>query len=767
MKIIGGRLVERYIIGAILPYLGLSLLLLTFVILAQQAGKFVEIIGSANPSFEAVADITLGLIPNILIFTLPMSVLIGTATGLSKLGSDSELIAMRAAGVGTWRFVSPVLLLGLVFTLLTLYVGFEVAPRASTLLRDAALKVALAKIESPIQPHTFNTEMPGKLIYVREGDKARGQWGRVFIHWQDEGRETRLITSRSGRLDVTGEQTELVLNDAVVTTLPSKQGTAAAVNSEQIVSESSAEFRLRLNTGRNTLIKKFQERRVEIDELNWRELTEKLRKAEGAEKATLLRAINKRLALCCAPLAFALLGAGFGGRQKRLGRGQAFLLSIGAMLVYYLVLLGGEHLSRSGLLPPQVGVWLATCMALVVALLALLFNERSISGGIHTQLFTPANSTGSVNSKGRRARNSIILGLLDRSLIRAVFLNFALAYASLLFIFLIFTLFELLRFISGSEWRLVSLYLLYLVPLASMNLVPIGLLVSVLITYAILARRNEIVVWWASGQSLYRLSLPTMLFSLLVSVALGLLQENILPQANRRQESYRAQIRNGVNRAMTPSGTQWLAVPDSKRLYSYKYAEGAQSLLTPVSYEFDADGVHLKRLILGREARWKESGELEFLSAEVLEIDKQNLGGISRLEKYSLAEVIPAQSFKPLLNKPSELNSKVLSEYIKTLKNVRPDEINSLRIALYRRAADICTPLILALIGIPFGVLFGRRSAFWALGAAIIIGLLLWGSASAFQQLGNYRLLPPSLAAWAAPLIFTALGLLLFSRART
>ena len=764
MKRSGGRLVERYIIAAILPYFGLSLLLLTFVILAQQAGKFVEILGSADPSFEAVADIALGLIPNILIFTLPMSVLIGTATGLSKLGSDSELIAMRAAGVGPWRFVSPVLLLGFLFTLLTLYIGFEIAPGASSLLRDAALKVALSKIESPIQPHTFNTEMPGKVVYVREGDKDRGQWGRVFIHWQDEGRELRLITSRSGRLDVTGEQTELVLTDAVVTTLPSEKGRDAN-NSPQIVTESSAQFRLRLNTGRNALLKRFQERRVEIDELDWRELAGKVKTAEKAEKVVLLTAINKRLALCFAPLAFALLGAGFGGRLKRTGRGQAVLLSIGAMLLYYLVLLGGEHLSRSGTLPPQVGSWLATGLAMVVGLISLFINERNVSGGIHTRLLTPP--TGDVHAKAGRARNSMILGLLDRSLLRAVSLNFLLAYVSLLFIFLIFTLFELLRFISSSEWRLVLLYLLYLVPLASMSLVPIGLLVAVLVTYAILARRNEVIVWWASGQSLYRLSLPTIFFSLLVSVAMGLLQENVLPQANRRQENYRAQIRGGLNRAMTPTGVQWLAVPDTRRLYSYKYSPDGQSLLTPVAYEFDSEGIHLKRLITGKEGIWKGVNELDFQSAEIVEIGKESIGGIKSAAQYSFAETTPPQSFKPLLNKPSELNSKVLSEYIRTLKNVKPDEITALRIALYRRSADIATPVILALIGIPFGVFFGRRSAFLALGAAIVIGLLMWASASAFQQLGNHRLLPAALAAWAAPLIFTALGLLLFSRART
>lgn len=773
MRLFGGRLIERYIIAAILPYFGLSLLLLTFVILAQQAGKFVEILGSADPSFEAVADIALGLIPNVLIFTLPMSVLIGTATGLSKLGSDSELIAMRAAGVGTWRFVSPVLLSGVVFTLLTLYIGFEIAPRASTLLRDAALKVAISKIESPIQPHTFNTEMPGKVVYVRDGDKARGQWGRVFIHWQDEGRELRLITAKSGRLDTTGEQTELVLTDAVVTTLPAEQkdkkekGNDAA-HSAQIVTESSAQFRLRLNTGRNALLKKFQERRTEIDELDWRELLDKVRETPpGTEKVLLLTALNKRLALCFAPLAFALLGAGFGGRLKRLGRGQAVLISLGAMLLYYLVLLGGEQLSRSGMLSPLIANWLATGLAAIIGCVSLLLNERNVSGGIHARLLGSAGSSASRAARAGRARNSVLLGLLDRSLLQAVFFNFLMAYVSLLLIFLIFTLFELLRFISGSEWRLVLLYLFYLVPLASMSLVPIGLLVSVLVTYAILARRNEVVVWWGSGQSLYRLSLPTILFALLMSVGLGLLQENVLPQANRRQEAYRAQIRGGLNRAMTPTGIQWLAVPGAQRLYAYRYGDDGQTLLAPVIYEFDPDGIHLQRLISGEGGVWKESNLLELRRAQIAEIGRSNTAGIKRVEHYQFAETTPAQSFKPLLNKPSELNSKVLSEYIRTLKNVRPDEITGLRIALYRRSADIATPIILALIGIPFGVFFGRRSAFWALGAAIVIGLLMWGSASAFQQLGNLKLLPAALAAWATPLIFTALGVILFSRART
>lgn len=768
MKTNGGRLIERYIVTAILPYFGLSLLLLTFVLLAQQAGKFVEILGSTEASLDAVADLALGLIPNILIFTLPMSMLIGTATGLSRVGSDSELIAMRAAGVGTWRIVTPVLLLGVVFTLLTLYVGFEIAPKATQLMRRAALKVTLAKIESPIQPNTINTEMPGKVIYVREGDKALGQWERVFIHWREGEGDLRLITARSGRIDVTGDQTELVLTDAVVTTLPSKpQPPVQVANSAQIVTESSAQFRIRLNTGRNALLKRFQERASEIDELHWREILNRARKATGPEKLSLLGGLNKRLALCFATLAFSLLGVGLGGRTRRVGRGQAVLASLGAMLLYYLILLGGEQLSRSGALPPLLGSWLATAVALVAGLTLLFLGERRLFGWRHARPTILSLETGSTQANRRSARSSILMGLLDRSLMRAVCFNFTLAYITLLIIFLIFTLFELLRFISSTEWRLVALYLLYLVPLASMSLAPIGLLVAVLVTYALLARRSEVFVWWASGQSLYRLALPALFFSLLVSLALAAVQEGVLPQANRKQERYRAQIRGGLNRAMTPAGFQWLAVPDAKRLYAYKYQEGGQVLQSPSVYEFDEEGIHLKRLITSEAGTWVDSGTIELLRAEVKEFSRTNIARSYHAAQLTLAENISADSFKPMINKPSELSSSALSKYIRNLKRVRPEEVTSLYVSLYRRAADTTMPIILAIIGVPFGVFFGRRSAFWSLGMAIVIGLALWASASGFQQLGNYRFLPAALAAWATPLIFTALGLLLFSRART
>src|ERR1700694_3029082 len=106
------RLLERYILKAISPYILISLILLTAILFAQQTVRDLEGIfyGLVPPGF--VYCVALALLPNVLVFTVPMAVLSGTIIGLGRMGSDSELVAMRAAGGGTFRMLWAALALG-------------------------------------------------------------------------------------------------------------------------------------------------------------------------------------------------------------------------------------------------------------------------------------------------------------------------------------------------------------------------------------------------------------------------------------------------------------------------------------------------------------------------------------------------------------------------------------------------------------------------------------------------------------------------------
>jgi LPS export ABC transporter permease LptF/LPS export ABC transporter permease LptG len=763
------RLIERYILAALLPYTALALVILTATLLTQQSSKFADVLGAARAPVQMAFEITLYLLPNILVFTLPMAVLVGTATGFSRLGSDSELIAMRAAGVGTWRIIAPVLLWGGLLCVLNVLNGFILAPASAYRLRDVALRAALHKLESPVEPRSFYSGMPGKVIYVREGDVERGEWEKVFIYWQEDDGQVRLVTAKSGRIDVSGEQTELVLEDASVTTLP-PGGAKAVGTGGNVTTQRSANLRVRderLNLSRASLIGKIRGRSLELDEMNWRQLLE--RRSEGGDEASRREAtiaLHKRLSLCLAPLVFAFLGAGLGQRLRRGGKALGVLLSLGLMLLYYLISIAGEQLARAQIVPPVLGAWLPVYISIIAGCCFTLLKQRE------RRFFWARKSGSLIESKSGsdndkrldERRHLMLLGQMDRGILNSLSRFFLLCFLLLVSIFLVFTLFELLRFIAINNTRgiLVVRYLIYLLPFVAVSVAPVSTLLAVLMAFALMARRSEFVAWCASGQSVFRLVIPSMFFALCVGCGLWVVQEKVMPASNQQQNVLRAMIRSGVASSDIQQGRRWLA--SSERIYSYGETREGLGIEAPLIFEFDQDETHLTRLILGETGHWSSPPMLDIKNAEVISL--QN-GGLTHAASPSLEMAFgDMQVFKDEGGKPAELSASDLSAYIISLR-ARGEDVQMLSSSLERKRVEPFSPLVMAFVASPLALAFGRRSAVSALCVAVMIGLVYWGLASGFQQLGGSGLLPPRVAAWSPPFIFASIGMYLLSRVRT
>lgn len=762
------RLVERYVAQAIVPYLCLALLLLTMILFVQQSSRFAELLLATRVPLSLLAEISASLLPNVLAFTLPMATLAGTIIGLSRLNGDSELTAMRAAGISDLKILSPALLLGFLLTLISLFINLELAPESAKALRRTGLQAALRKLDSPVEPKTFTTAIPGYVVYVRNGDKSQGIWERVFIYSKSKDGTTRLITARSGRIDSAAEQSELVLDDAVATTIP---GEGQHSGEGQYVSERLARLRFVLETGRKGLLERLRRDDLEPDEMKLDELSNYARThpgAEGREAATL---IQRRLAFSVSPLVFALLGAGLGLRFGRGGKGWGSVLSLVTLMVYYMISLFGEQMSRKGTLPPCIGMWLATFVALVVCVILLYLQPKKIYELLRQPKGRPKKALKSAGQGNPVSPVRLINfpALLDRNISRSLLLSGVFSYLTLMGIFLIFTLFELWRFINPGRTGigLVSQYLFFLTPMATVQLLPASLLIAVLTTYALMARRSEVVVWWSSGQSVYRLMAPGILFALLVGAASWLVQEKVMPQANLQQDGLRAQIRGGATIALTSSGKQWLASAqtNSGRIYSYEYNGERNDLTELTVYEFDVEGVHLRRIVDGHQGSWMRPDTLTI--SEGREVMLQASGAtLSKLKEIEIQGGDTPESFKLKLNKPSYLSSAELSEHIRVIK-LGGRSVNSMVIALQRKYAEPLGALTVALFGIPLALSFGRRSAITALSSAVAIGLAFWGGIAIFQQAGEYGLLPPPVAVWSPLIIFAAVGVYLLTRMRT
>lgn len=761
------KLIQRYVLYAVLPYFGLSLILLSVALIAQQTSRFAEIIGTAQAPLDLISEVLLYLFPSILVFTVPTATLVGTLVGFSRMNSDSELTAMRAAGFGTASLVLPTVLFGLALSAVTFFVSFQVAPHAARQLRVIGVNAALRKLESPVEPRTFYTELAGKVVFVREGNSESGEWGKVFIHWQDQDK-VRLVTARSGRIDATGGQVELVLSDAEVITLPElrRDGDTSAA---QITTEFSTSLRMkdeRLDAGRKALLRTLEEQRLQPEEMGWRDFKDYQARgpngdSKDARAVTLI--FQRRLALCFAPLAFAFFGTALGLRARRGGRGLGFALSIVTLISYYLVTVATENLARANLVPPEYGAWTANTLLLIFALLLL----RNRGGSRQTLVNNRQNSHPKARAGAPAILTKLNWGLLDVYVLRTLAWTFFGSAFVLTAVFQIFTLFDLLRFLNNDDAKvgLITRYLFFMLPYAAAILIPLAVLVAVLATFALMSRRNEVIAWWASGQSVYRLSLPALLFAGAMCVALWQIQETVLPFSNPIQNSLRTQIRGGGAQAATPLGQQWVASPDLKRIYSYMYDEAHDELDSPITFEFDDEQLYLRRVVVASSADWKDGGGLSMHDPVTF---KRGVAGIIEWSQDQASKAPEGRDlFKPALKNPSEMSFKQLSENLKTDSAADPSLRILYAVNLERKRSDSFSPLVLALVGVPMAFAFGKRNAVTALSVAVALGLAYWASASSFYYLGVKGMVPPTVAAWAPAALYSAAGAYLLFRSNT
>ena len=757
-------LLPRYIVAAMLPYVVLSLVLLTAVLFSQQAARFAEIILYAELPVALLGQIGAALLPGVLIFTIPIATLAGIIIGYSRMGTDSEIVAMRAAGVGSWTMLWPALVVGLVLGAAATYIQLKEAPRAARDLERAALQGALAKLDSPVEPRTFST-LPRYVIYVRDGDKTLGSWGRVFIFTQLNDNSTEILTAKSGRIDSSAEKSELVLTDVLATKFPGSEQ-----SEKSYVVERSDQLRISINTGRAELVQRLNQRDTTVDGLEWGELRERATSDNEKQSREAQRILHRRLALSAAPLVFSLLGGAIGLRIRRGGKSIGVLLSLVVMIVYYLASLFGESLSRAGTMSPFVGAWLASALMILLSVILLIANRRR---------FTSTNLVGRRTQQSKKSDESAVSSptvgtgtwgfpsLLDATLFRTLLVSFLVCFASLAAIFNIFTLFELWRFVAANDVAvsLVARYLLFLLPLVSVEMFPATMLISVLITYALLARRNEAIAWWGAGQSAYRLMIPGLIFAIAMAGASWLIQEHLMPSSNLKQDALRSRIKGGDPRATTGTGRQWLASTETGRLYSYEFENNTAALSEPTVYELDSEAVHLSRVTTGKTGSWTDPSHLKINEATVLslkdfEVERQTASEVS------LDRVESPAVFRPTIDRPSQLSSSGLLSYLNSAKQ-RGLDVSALAVALQRKYAAPFAMLIMALVGMPLALSFGRKGTIIALCIAVGVSVAYWAVGGGFQQLGNYGLLRPSVAGWSPLLIFAAAGTYFLSRVRT
>lgn len=764
--------ISRYLIQAILPYFVFSWLLLSVVLFVQQAGRFADIFFSANIPTSLVWQLTIALVPNVIAFTCPMAVLVGVIIGLSKMQGDSELVAIRAAGVGNIQITIPVLIVGLALSIFAFFINLYGVPVAASIVRRVAMQTAIYKLESPIEPGVFNTEIAGYTIYVRDGDIYDGEWKNIFVHTEDPKLGTvRLLTSTNGRIDSSGENSELVLENATAITIDKSGG------KPKFVSEGIGEVRVAIKTKRGELVQRLGSAELTPDELGLGQLSDYAQQKEGQERTEAQILWQRRIILSITPLIFCLLGTSLVLRFNRKGRGFGVFVALVSLIAYYLLAFLGEQLARTG----RVSVWSGGLIPVAICMAAVAWFYFSGQAAVVNRISAYAREwlSGIDLSSLRRPRPNLFVdvttGIRDFDLITSIAKYYLLTLGFLTAVFLIFTAFELWKFAGTIDGGIVLLlkYLFYLLPFVYIQLAPSAAMIATLATYVIKSRQNEIVIWTSTGQSVYRLFLPCLVFMLALGGVNFIVQEYVAPGSNQIQDELRVKIRSRGN-LDSKSKRFWVA--NDQRIYSFGPGStlgsdnATDSVVGPgrgrairdlTIYEF-ADNTKLHVVYQADTAVWDGSTITLLENATKTSVGD---GGVVSTD-FSGGEV--DEKYNPFLEtrkKPSHLTASETKIQIE--RSEAEVERRSFSIALGKKYSVAFLPFIISLFTAPFALSLSRKGKAAMVGYAVGLWLVFVGVTSSFEQFGINGQLSPGVAVWGPLAVFSLLGVLLLSRVKT
>jgi LPS export ABC transporter permease LptG/LPS export ABC transporter permease LptF len=781
------RILSRAVFREVIQSAVLGTVLFTFVLFLQRVGRLFEILVRSSASPRTVGELFALAIPFTLSFTVPLGVLVGVLIALSRMSSDGEITAMRAAGVSSRKVVAPILTFALLAMAITAVASLWLTSYSISTTYRILNQLVAAELTAEVQPRVFEEQFPNTVLYV--GDVIPGpvtRWRNLFMA------DLRPPEDRKSGSEERGEGPRVtVASDAIaVPDVAHNRIQLSMLNgsTHEVGKDVNQYFSTGFPKGAQLLeaTKHNEVHAKEYTELDTLPLYRVAYKDANLEQSKRIAArieLHQRLALPPACVLLALIGIPLGVSSRKGGKSSAFVLTALVAFLYWLGLIACNNLARQEKLPVGIAVWIPNIIfaAIGIWLLIRIENPRQrdwVGLGRHAILTGWQRLRGTLPSaavvRPVRARLHFLLvpQVIDRYVLTSFTFYFVLLLTSLVLMTHVYTFFELLSDIVKNKIAMprVLTYLAFLTPKLIYDSTPVSVLVSVLITLGVLTKHNEVTAFKATGVSLYRLAIPILVASAFLSASLFAFDHYYVPQANRKQDAIRNEIKGRPVQTYLRPDRKWIFGLGSSRIYYYKYFDPAEKVMLGVNvYELDPANFRLVRHISAERARWERTLRKWIFengwSRDFTPKGERFNNFTGQATTFAELDEPPDYFLKEVLQ-DKQMNFRQLAAYIRELQQSGFDTI-ALRVQFYKKFAVPLFAAIMALISIPFAFLVGNRGAMAGVGISFGIAIAYWAISLLSEQIGNVNLLPAAVAAWSPDAVFTLAGLYFFSRMRT
>ncbi len=370
----GSRTLAWSLAREIIQYTLVGFVAACVVLLSQNLLRRMDELTAVGFSWADLGVVLRCLFPMLAAYTIPIALLFGTVFAIRRRVSDSEVLAMRACGLGVRTLVVPAIVIGTLVTGVTAWLLIAVEHEARREL--ASLFNAAAARGSILKAGQFQG-FGNLVIYVAERHRDN-RLERVMI--SDRSSDTPfLIFAEEGRLNLDEGSGFLHLQ--------LEEGEMHMLPDDLQADRYRRLFFHNFDYSFNVTSLLTDGAPVRPKQMTLAELRAVVARGRGGDPLQELKKrepvvyeleIHRRLALPLAPLLFAIAAVPLALMRLRSSRAWGVAASSTVAFLFYAALTLMQYLSSEGWLPPAVALWVPNLLLLAVSVQLLRSAELSV-----------------------------------------------------------------------------------------------------------------------------------------------------------------------------------------------------------------------------------------------------------------------------------------------------------------------------------------------------------------------------------------------------
>ncbi|RKY30850.1 MAG: hypothetical protein DRP74_06160 [Candidatus Omnitrophota bacterium] len=362
------KILRNYFLKEFMGPLFLALGVLTFVMVLGNLVKIADLVIRKGVDIFSVSKLFLFMMPYLLTYTLPIASLTAVLLSLGRLSSDNEIVAIKASGINLFSLILPLLVVGIILSLILVVFNSRVIPYAHYASRKVLVEVGTKNPTAYLEPGVFINSFEKYILFIYHIDEKNNRLSNVRIYEpQGENKPARTIVAKKGEFIAYPEKNMIKLK--------LMNGTSDEPDPENPANFYKLNFKTYFMTLNLAQLKDKEELRKKPKDMTFKELRKEVfqLKKEGIDPRPLITEMTQKITLAFSCFVFILFGIPMAvitrRREKSINFGIAFII-VG---FYYLMLLGAQALSLQGNVNPTIAMWIPN---IVFAFMGVIFNYK-------------------------------------------------------------------------------------------------------------------------------------------------------------------------------------------------------------------------------------------------------------------------------------------------------------------------------------------------------------------------------------------------------